>query len=194
MEFEVGEYTVKIGKPLLEDEWPGCVEETWVKTKDGKRDRPDGLPHRIYRDLATGKEVYKEYWIPNGDELNPTTRIEIRTDKLHYDELSMPGQAPGRVGVGIDPRTGAVIKERYEDEDQRLHREGGLPADWQKDPDTGVVFDEWYFERGEQHRLSGPAEIRRDRETGKTLEAHWYQHGAYIDPPDNIPDLSGGPR
>lgn len=187
---KVGEYLVTIGE-ADEYDWPGCVSERW--TKDGVRARPDGLPIEVYRDLATGREVYKQFEIPNDDELNPTTRIEIRTERLHYDEVSGPGQKPGRVGVGIDPRTGEVIRERYENEHGKPHREGGLPSEWEKDPDTGVIVEEWYHEHGENHRVDGPAHIKRSAETGAIVREEYYLKEGFEESQARWDDLSDGP-
>ena len=66
MRIEAGEYLITIAKPLLEDQWPGCIEEVW--TKDGVPARPDGLPTSVYRSLVTGEEVYKRFPIYCGPD------------------------------------------------------------------------------------------------------------------------------
>jgi hypothetical protein len=57
-----------------------------------------------------------------------------------------------------------------------LHREG-LPAWTIRDPDTGIVTRELWFESGVAHRDDGPAEIYRDPKTGVTTQEVWIQNG-----------------
>jgi hypothetical protein len=45
-------------------------------------------------------------------------------------------------------------------------------------PYTGVVWlEQWFNEKGELHRVGGPAEIQRATDNGAVLVKYWFEHG-----------------
>lgn len=66
------------------------------------------------------------------------------------------------------PRPGAVV--------MGLHREEG-PARFDRDPETGVITWEDWYNNGLQHRQDGPAHVERDRISGIITCEEWRSGG-----------------
>lgn len=86
------------------------------------------------------------------------------------------------VTIFRDKATGISLSELWKAEvaygNQRsmnYHRVDG-PADTRRDPQTGVTTDEAWYRYGQQHREDGPARIGRDPQTGVVFKELWYQN------------------
>lgn len=147
-----------VGKQYLvvveSDEKTGArLRETW--TLDGLRHREHGPAEREW-DAKTGNLTLERYFL-----------------------LGRPCRKDGPSTIEYDPVTQAVSGETWEFYGS-LHREGNLPAFWQKDPKTGVVYIEEYWDGGVEHREHGPAIIHRNRNTGAVLKTEHYRNGDLV--------------
>jgi len=83
------------------------------------------------------------------------------------------------VFVAHSNENGRVIRERWR-VDGKLCRYGGLPAVLYIDEFTGVVTLEEYYRNGQLHRNDGPAQIKRDAQTGEVLEQRNFMSGLEV--------------
>lgn len=123
--------------------------ETWKL--DGEYHRNDG-PAVQYFDLVTGRPLVISF---------------VRHGQLHRTD--------GPARQFWDEATGALIEELWV-VDGLEHREGNLPSEWRRSPETGVIVREGYRYRGKQHRIDGPSQIFRGR-NGQVTEEEWMQEG-----------------
>jgi len=77
-----------------------------------------------------------------------------------------------------DPRTGETLSEVWS-EHGAAHRDGDKPAVWFKDPETGVIHTEEYWQLGVMGREAGPAVIHRDPQTGLIIGKEFYRAGNF---------------
>lgn len=76
-----------------------------------------------------------------------------------------------------DLETGVVVEERYtwDWETHRDSKEG--PALIERDPETGHITCEMYYEYNQRHRDGGPAFISYSYTDGSVMRQQWYRRG-----------------
>lgn len=129
------------------------VSEIWENPKTGEAHRIDG------------PAITRLYVHPNG-------RACRSVEYFQYGEKHRDGDEPA--DIVTDLATGIEAWKVWFVEG-KLSRLGDQPAYLRTDPETGVVVVEEYRIGGNFHRLTGPARITRDRETGQiTSKATWH--------------------
>jgi hypothetical protein len=63
-----------------------------------------------------------------------------------------------------------------------------------RDPKTDVaVLEQWFNEKGELHRVEGPAEIQRGVDDGAILARRWFENGVALKPRQRPPSKGKTP-
>jgi len=67
--------------------------------------------------------------------------------------------------------------EVWRDEEGKLHRLRGLPAETITDLNTGVIIEQSFYENGKLHCDAGPAFIRRSAKHNRLMREDYFQRG-----------------
>ncbi len=86
------------------------------------------------------------------------------------------------VTITREVASGVAVSESWRNQAGRRHRPDG-PAEIKRDPITGVITNEAWFQNGQSHRVDGPAIITRHAKTGVTTYSAWYSHDEKIKAP-----------
>jgi hypothetical protein len=140
---------------IIDAETRVVVDETYLCRGRKHRDPKEG-PARTRRNALTGALVAKEYWVRGRKHRDPkegpaATYLLWGTRGEHFSEEYCVQGSYER-----DPSDGPVWIDR--------------------DPFTGVVYDEAYMLDGDYHRADGPACTSRD-EAGRVIHSSYYWRG-----------------
>lgn len=131
------------------------IAETWRNLK-GELERDGDLPAEIRYEPSSGK---------------PLTRLWYRAGERH--RLTGPA-----FEIILWPSDIVMCQAWYQN--GKLHREGDLPAEIGRSPETGRVISHTYAERGLISREKGPAVVKFHYQTGRIRQVQYWQNGCRI--------------